>query len=99
MNIDGKSKDIANTRKDLMLMGICKELYLQKKCATYLMPIVKYTLTRDERKSLCEWFKVVKFPDGYASNISRCVNKVLGKISGMKSHDYHVFLQRFLLQF
>jgi len=76
-----------------MLMGICKELHLQKKCATYLMPIAKYNLTRDERKSLCEWVKVVKFPDGYASNISRCVNKVPDKISGMKSHDYHIFLQ------
>jgi len=93
MNIDWKTKDTANTRKDLMLMGIRKELHLQKKCATYLMPIAKYTLTRDERKSLCEWVKVVKFPNGYASNISRCVNKVPGKISGMKSHDYHVFLQ------
>jgi septum formation topological specificity factor MinE len=96
MNIDGKTKDTANTRKDLMLMGTRKELHLEKKCATYLMPIAKYTLTRDERKSLCEWVKVVKFPDGYASNISRCVNKVLDKISGMKSHDYHVFLQRLL---
>jgi hypothetical protein len=38
----------------------------------------------------------VKFPDGYASNIGRCVNKLPGKISGMKSHDCHVFLQRLL---
>jgi hypothetical protein len=60
------------------------------------MPIAKYTLRRDERKSFCEWVKVVNFPDGYASNIVRCVNKVPSKISGMKSHDYHVFLQRLL---
>jgi hypothetical protein len=93
MNIDGKTNDTANKRKDLMLMGIRKELHLQKKCATYLMPIANYTLTRDKRKRLCEWVKVVKFPDGYASNIGRSVNKVPGKISCMKSHDYHVFLQ------
>ncbi|XP_062147815.1 uncharacterized protein LOC133856781 [Alnus glutinosa] len=62
MNIDGKTKDTANTRKDLMVMGIHKELHLQKKGATFFMPIVKYTLTRDERKSLCEWLKGVKFP-------------------------------------
>lgn len=54
MNIDGKTKDTTNTGKDLMLIGIRKELNLQKKCATYLMPIAKYTLTREERKSLCE---------------------------------------------
>jgi hypothetical protein len=53
-------------------------------------------LKKDEKKGLCEWLKCVKFPDGYASNIGRCVNKVLGKISGMKSHDCHVFLQRLL---
>lgn len=60
------------------------------------MPIAKYTLTRNKRKSLCEWVKVVKFPDGYAFNISQYVNKVPGKIFGMKSHDYHVFFQRLL---
>ncbi|XP_059635684.1 uncharacterized protein LOC132277860 [Cornus florida] len=36
----------------------------------------------------------VKFPDGYASNISRCVNVNNCKISGLKSHDSHVLLQR-----
>jgi hypothetical protein len=57
--------------------------------------IAKYTLTRDERKSLCEWLKGVKFPDGYGSNISR-LNKLPGKISGMKNHNCHVFLQGLL---
>jgi hypothetical protein len=61
------------------------------------MPLVKYTLTRDEKKGLCEWLKGVKFLDGYASNIGQYVNKVLGKILGMKSHDCHVFLQHLLL--
>jgi len=40
--------------------------------------------------------KGVKFPDGYASNISRCVNVKEGKISGMKSYDCHVLLQSLL---
>jgi hypothetical protein len=77
-------------------MGIRKELHMQPNGATYRMPLVKYTLTRDEKKSLCEWLKCVKFPDGYASNIGRCVNKLPGKISSMKSHDCHVFLQHLL---
>ena len=37
----------------------------------------------------------VKFPDGYVSNLSRCVEKGQ-KFSGMKSHDCHVFMQRLL---
>ena len=38
----------------------------------------------------------MKFPDAYASNISRCVNVGDGKVSGLKSHDCHVLLQRLL---
>ncbi|XP_071939969.1 uncharacterized protein [Coffea arabica] len=38
----------------------------------------------------------VKYPDGYAANISRCVNIKDGKISGLKSHDCHILLQRML---
>ena len=49
-----------------------------------------------ERKKFCEWLNSIKLPDGYASNLARCVNVNDGKISGMKSHDYHVFLQRLL---
>ena len=56
-----------------------------------------FTLTKDERKKCCEWLKGVKFLDGYASNISRCVNINEGKIMGIKSHDSHVLLQRLLL--
>jgi hypothetical protein len=36
----------------------------------------------------------VKFPDGYASNISRCVKD--DKLIGLKSHDCHILLQRLL---
>jgi hypothetical protein len=35
----------------------------------------------------------VKIPNGYASNISQCVTLNEGKISEMKSHDCHAFLQ------
>jgi len=37
----------------------------------------------------------VKFPDGYVSKFSRCVEQGQ-KFSGMKSHDCHVFMQRLL---
>jgi hypothetical protein len=60
------------------------------------MPHAKYTLSEIEKTSFCEWLKCVKFPDGYTSNISRCVNTKEGKISGMKIHDCHVLLQRLL---
>lgn len=42
------------------------------------------------------WFKELKFPDGYASNIRRGVNLLQKKIFGLKSHDYHIFMERLL---
>ena len=40
--------------------------------------------------------KSVKFPDGFVSNISCCVNEKDGKIWGLKTHESHVLLQRLL---
>ena len=48
----------------------------------------------EEKKNFCGWFKTVKFLDAYASNISRCVGNNDGNISGIKSHDSHVMMQR-----
>ncbi|KAK9993895.1 hypothetical protein SO802_023598 [Lithocarpus litseifolius] len=90
----GKTKDTSNAGKDLEDMGIRKDLHLQKTGTSIKMPQAKYTLTKAENTSFCDWLKNVKFPDGYAFNISRCVNTNEGKISGMKSHDFHVLLQR-----
>jgi len=36
------------------------------------------------------------FPDGYAANLSRGVNLGTMRVNGMKSHDYHVWIERLL---
>ena len=38
----------------------------------------------------------MKVFDRYCSNISRCINEGDGKISSLKTHDYHILLQRLL---
>jgi len=38
----------------------------------------------------------MRFPDGYALKISRFVNLEGDILYGMKSHDYHVFMQTFI---
>ena len=81
---------------DLEAMGLRKELHLIPNGDKVMVPPACYTLSGAEKKGFCEWFKSVKFPDGYASNISQCVNITDGKISGLKSHDCHVLLQRLL---
>ena len=35
-------------------------------------------------------------PDGYSSNLAGCVDVEKGRIHGMKSHDFHVFMETLL---
>ncbi|RVX00750.1 hypothetical protein CK203_026403 [Vitis vinifera] len=89
----GKTKDTYKARLDLQDMKIRKELHLVLHGNKYLKPHACYTLTSMERREFCAFLKSIKFPDGYAANISKRVN---GKILGLKSHDCHVLLQRLL---
>ena len=57
-------------------------------------PKASYTLAPIEVRTMCEWLKEVKFPDGFASNIANCVNQDCSGVEGLKSHDCHVFMQR-----
>ncbi|GLT96935.1 hypothetical protein SLE2022_145260 [Rubroshorea leprosula] len=59
-------------------------------------PNATYALTSEKKKLICAWLKQLRFPDGYASNISRCVNLNESRLFGMKSHDCHVFMQRLI---
>ncbi|KAL6585933.1 hypothetical protein OROMI_002577 [Orobanche minor] len=58
--------------------------------------IACYTLKADAKAKFCEWVKNLKFPDGFASNLGRCVDMQKKKLFGMKSHDCHVFMQRLI---
>ncbi|XP_024023057.1 uncharacterized protein LOC112092090 [Morus notabilis] len=93
LGIDGKSKDTKKARLGLQELNIRKELHLDGKGKK---PPACFTLSTTERKAFCQFLKSVKFPDGYAANLSRNVNINDGKITGLKSHDCHVLLQRLL---
>ena len=96
LNIEGKTKDTDKSRLDLADMNIRKELHLQVQGNKLVKPHACYTLTGDERKEFCKFIKSVKFPDGYAANLSRNISIGDGRISGLKSHDCHVLLQKLL---
>ncbi|XP_020085892.1 uncharacterized protein LOC109708518 [Ananas comosus] len=103
MDNDGKSKDNLNARMDLMEMGIRKELYpIPIKASDtgivskYKIPAACYTMSKVERLSFCNFLKNLKLPDGFSSNISKCVNMSDGKLQNMKTHDYHCLLHRHL---
>ena len=96
MDVKGKSKDNVNARLDMKLLCKRPELELLHRNGRTVKPKAIYALGTMQIKEVCSWLKQLKFPDGYASNIARCVNANEGKISGMKSHDCHVFMQRLL---
>ncbi|XP_060194586.1 uncharacterized protein LOC132623787 isoform X2 [Lycium barbarum] len=96
LDIDGKTKDTDKARKDLKDMNIRKELWLKQDGSNYTMPAACYNMTKKEKKEFWAFLKSVKFLDGYASNISGCVSVDDAKINRLKSHDYHVWLQRLL---
>ncbi|WMV58919.1 hypothetical protein MTR67_052304 [Solanum verrucosum] len=77
-------------------MNIRPELHPIQKGEKTEVPTACYTLSPEDKHKLCLFLKNLKVPDCFSSNISQCVNLKDHKISGLKSHDCHVFLQHLL---
>ncbi|XP_074323075.1 uncharacterized protein LOC141660019 [Apium graveolens] len=88
-----KTKDNIKSRKDCQDLDVHRELWIQ---GDGTEPHASYTLSKEQIHKLFKWIVSLKLPDGYASNISRCVNWAKNCIRGMKSHDGHVFMQKFV---
>lgn len=97
LNMDGKTKDNLKARLDLVEKGIRTELHPQKigSDRTYL-PLACFSMVPKEKDDFLKVLKGIKVPDGYASNISRCIKLKQRKIGGLKSHDAHVMMQQLL---
>jgi hypothetical protein len=39
----------------------------------------------------------LKFLDGYTADLRRSVNVTIWKLTGLKSHDYHIIMERLIL--
>ncbi|XP_074377270.1 uncharacterized protein LOC141718785 [Apium graveolens] len=87
-----KLKDTTTARKDLEALNIIPELWLNGSRKHK----AKYTFNRDQLKLLCNWVVQLKFSDGCSSNIARYCKVSQLKFHEMKSHDCHVFMQKFL---
>jgi hypothetical protein len=55
-----------------------------------------YCMKPTKRKEVLRWLKTLKFLDRYTANIKRAVNVGTGKLNGLKSHDYHIFIERLM---
>lgn len=74
MDINNKTKDNLKVRMDLKEYCRRSELYLTYLTNKIKKPKASYTFTLDEKREICDWVKKLKMPDGYASNLSRCVD-------------------------
>jgi hypothetical protein len=97
LNVDGKTKDNYKARLDLQSMGIRHDLHPKITDAGKVhLPGACYSMTREEKEGFLKVIKNVKVPDGFASNISRCVKLQQRNIIGLKSHDCHVLMQHLM---
>jgi Domain of unknown function (DUF4218)/Transposase family tnp2/Domain of unknown function (DUF4216) len=98
LHIPGKTKDGISARLDLVDMGIRERLHprvMEDGKRAYMEPVT-HTLSKVEKKSLCGCLYDIKVPQGYSSNLRKCVSMNDLKLVGMKSHDYHVLMQQLL---
>ena len=96
LSIEGRNKDIDKARIDLQNMNFRHTLHLKRLDGSYDKPRAFFSLNPNEMDSFYDFLKSVKYLDGYAANISRSVNAKNGRLSGLKSHDCHMLLQRIL---
>jgi len=72
LNMKGRSKDHRNARKDLQERGLRPELVPEGDDED--LPTSCVTLSKKEKKGLCEFFKSVKVPFGYSAYIPNLVS-------------------------
>ncbi|CAL9025651.1 unnamed protein product [Prunus brigantina] len=96
LDIEGKTKDTIKARLDLERMGIRRGLWMNRDGDKARRDLAFFAMKPNDKKDFLRFVSSVKFPDGYASNVARCVNVDGGKFTGLKSHDCHVFMQRLL---
>src|ERR1044072_2056639 len=91
---DGRSKDHLKARKDLQAMGFRHDLWPDEN-GKY--PLAIYTMSNKGKKSFLTTLSNITVPDGYSSNISRCIDMNNFRVSGMlKSHDFHILMEQLL---
>ena len=89
--MEGKCKDGEKAQLDMKHLGIRPDQHPVIK-TKYTLPPALYKLDEKDKENFCKFLYGVKFPDGVSSNIRRCVDLKACKVSGLKSHDYHLIV-------
>jgi len=99
MDIKDKTKDNVKARLDLATICDRPKQHMQppRSGKKWTRPKADYRLKPEQKREVLEWFKTLMFPDGYAANLRRGVNLSTLRINGLKSHDYHIWIECLLL--
>jgi hypothetical protein len=98
IDIPDKTKDNVKARVDLAML--CdrpkQEMKPPRSGKTWTKPKAEFVLTKPQRREVLEWIQTLMFPDGYATNLRKGVNLSTMRVKGMKSHDFHIWIERLL---
>ena len=90
-------KDTPQVRLDMQTKNIRPHLWLRRMeddGRKAFMPDAKYVLSKPDREKFLKILKSLRMPKHYSSSLYLKISS--GKLSGLKSHDYHVLLQDIL---
>jgi len=93
MYMRGKTKDNIKARLDVVLFCNRKNMELVCDGSRVAKPRASFMLEKNAQLLVYKWLMSLRFPDGYALDISRLVNTEECRLYGMKSQDCHVFMQ------
>jgi len=97
LDMSGKTKDNLEARQDLRKMKLRQELHpFTAENGKTLFPAACFTMTKKEKTDFLQVLHDVRVPDGYSSNVSRCVKLKECTIGGLKSHDNHIIMQQIM---
>jgi hypothetical protein len=93
IDVKGKTKENIKARLDVALFCNRQNIELVYNESRVAKPRASFVLEKNAQLLVYKWLKSMCFLDGHASNISRLVNMEEYRLYGMKSHDFHVFMQ------
>ncbi|VVA38096.1 PREDICTED: LOC107484759 isoform, partial [Prunus dulcis] len=73
LDIEGKTKDTIKARLDLERMGIRRGLWMNRDSDKARRDLAFFSMKPNDKKEFLKFVSSVKFSDGYASNIARCL--------------------------